>query len=122
MIPRIIAPQISAKLRAGGKAVILYGARQVGKTTLVRQVLSELPYRTLVVNADEAEFVEVLSSRSLARLRELVAGYDALFVDEAQRVPEIGLNLKLLVDHEPNLRLIATGSSLLDLAVKRKNR
>lgn len=118
MIPRIIAPRISSELRSGGKAVILYGARQVGKTTLVRQVLAALPYRALTVNGDEAEFVEVLSSRNLARLRGLVAGYDVLFVDEAQRVPEIGVNLKLLVDHEPNLRVIATGSSSLDLAGK----
>jgi predicted AAA+ superfamily ATPase len=118
VIPRLIQPQLTKQLRAGGKAVVLYGARQVGKTTLVRHVLSELPYRTLTVNADEAEFAEVLSSRSLRQLRGLTADYEALFVDEAQRIPEIGVNLKLLVDNMPDLRLIVTGSSSLNLASK----
>lgn len=90
----------------------------MGKTTLVRRVLSELPYKTLSINADEARFVDVLSSRDLRQLRGLVEGYEALFIDEAQRIPEIGVNLKLLVDNLSSLRIIVTGSSSLDLASK----
>jgi len=118
MIPRLLQARITEQLRVGGKIVLIYGARQVGKTTLVRQVLANLPYRCLALNADELRYTEVLSSRDLRRLRGLVEGYELLFVDEAQRIPEIGVNLKLLVDHLPHLRIIITGSSSLDLASK----
>jgi len=116
MITRLLQPRISQQLQDGGKVVVIYGARQVGKTTLVQRVLADLPYRTLAINADEVRYAETLSSRDLRRLRDLVAGYDLLFLDEAQRIPEIGVNLKLLVDHLPDLRIVVTGSSLLDLA------
>lgn len=118
MIPRMLQSRVTEQLQAGGKIVLIYGARQVGKTTLVRQVLSDLPYQSLAVNADEVRFADVLSSRDLRRLRGLVEGYELLFVDEAQRIPEIGVNLKLLVDHLPQLRIVVTGSSSLDLASK----
>ena len=118
MIPRLLQTRISQQLQDGGKVVVVYGARQVGKTTLVRRVLADLSYRTLAINADELRYAEVLSSRDLRRLRELVEGYELLFLDEAQRIPEIGVNLKLLVDHLPQLRIIVTGSSSLDLASK----
>jgi len=118
MIPRLLQAHITEQLQAGGKIVLVYGARQVGKTTLVRRVLDDLPYRSLAINADEMRYTDVLSSRDLRRLRGLVEGYELLFVDEAQRIPEIGVNLKLLVDHLPNLRIVVTGSSSLDLASK----
>jgi hypothetical protein len=118
MIPRLLQSRITEQLQAGGKIVILYGARQVGKTTLVRRVLDDLPYRCLAIDADELRYTDVLSSRDLRRLRGLVEGYELLFIDEAQRIPEIGLNLKLLVDRLPYLRIIVTGSSSFDLASK----
>jgi hypothetical protein len=116
VIPRLIQNEIHQRLATGKKAVLLFGARQVGKTTLVREVLKQLPYRALTISADELAPIDILSSRDLGRLSGLVSGYDALFVDEAQRIPEIGLNLKLLIDHKPDLRIIATGSSSLHLA------
>jgi hypothetical protein len=116
MIPRLIQTRLTQQLRQGKKAIILLGARQVGKTTLAQQILAQLPYRTLAINADEARYVDVLSSRDLRQLRELVEGYDLLFIDEAQRIPEIGINLKLLVDNLSRLRIVATGSSSLNLA------
>ncbi|MEM7112245.1 MAG: ATP-binding protein [Chloroflexota bacterium] len=82
----------------------------------MQQLLNHLPYHGLNINADELRYTEILSSRDLRQLRNLVGGYDLLFIDEAQRIPEIGINLKLLHDHLPNLRLIATGSSSLHLA------
>ncbi len=118
MIPRLLQAHITAQLRAGGKIVLIYGARQVGKTTLARQVLESLPYRGLTIDADEVRYADVLASRDLRRLRGLVEGYDLLFIDEAQRIPEIGVTLKLLIDHLPQLRIIVTGSSSLDLASK----
>lgn len=116
MIPRLLQDRIAQQLYAGGKIVVIYGARQVGKTTLVHQVLGDLPYRSLFIDADELRHADILSSRDLRQLRSLVEGYELLFVDEAQRIPEIGINLKLLVDHVPQLRIVVTGSSSLDLA------
>ena len=99
--------------------MVIYGPRQEsGKTTLVKQLLSTLPYRARVINADEVFFRETLSSQDARQLRDLVDGYDILFVDEAQRVPEIGLNLKIIADQIPSVRVIVTGSSSLDLASK----
>ncbi|MCW5860002.1 MAG: ATP-binding protein [Caldilineales bacterium] len=118
MIPRLLQTHITEQVQAGGKIVLIYGARQVGKTTLVQSLLATLPYRSLTISADELRYADVLSSRDLRRLRGLVEGYELLFVDEAQRIPEIGVNLKLLVDNLPNLRIIVTGSSSLDLASK----
>jgi predicted AAA+ superfamily ATPase len=75
-------------------------------------------YRSLVVNADELRFVDVLSSRDLRQLRGLTGGYELIFIDEAQRIPEIGINIKLMADNIPDLRIIASGSSSLHLASK----
>jgi len=116
MIPRILHAALVDRLQRDTRAVILYGARQVGKTTLINRVLDELPYRTLRITADSALVPDALSSRDLSRLRGMTQGYDVLFIDEAQRVPDIGLNIKLMVDQMPSLRIIATGSSALDLA------
>ena len=118
MNPRLISVDIAQQLSTGGRIVLLFGARQVGKTTLVRAVLKGSGYKVLYLNGDDLRSTTVLSSRDLDQLRGLVSSYDVLFVDEAQRIPEIGLNLKLLADHVPQLRIIATGSSSLDLASK----
>lgn len=100
------------------KIIILYGARQVGKTTLAKTVLQALPGRHLFINAEDTDYTDVLSSRSLRRLQTIVGGYDLLLLDEAHRVPDIGLSLKILHDSMPDLRIIATGSSSFDLANK----
>lgn len=115
-IPRAIQQSISQRLRESNKIVVLYGPRQVGKTTLCRDILSGWQGRCLEISADEPKYIDVLSSRDSTRLRSLVAGYDLLFIDEAQRVPDIGLNLKIIHDQIPDLRVIATGSSSFDLA------
>lgn len=88
----------------------------MGKTTLVQELIAELGLKTLVVNGDQTKYVDILSSRDLTQIKELVAGYELLLVDEAQRIPEIGLNLKIIRDELPDLKLIVTGSSSLDLA------
>ena len=109
---------IRAKLDSN-KIILIYGARQVGKTTLVKMLLDELPsLNTLSINADEKKYIDVLSSRDLLKMRSLVDGYELLFIDEAQRIPDIGINLKILHDGLPDLKIIATGSSSLDLASK----
>lgn len=116
LIPRTILKSILNKLDTG-KIILIYGARQVGKTTLVRMLLDELhSLKTLSINADEKKYIEVFSSRNLQEMRSLVEGYGLLFIDEAQRIPDIGINLKILHDSLPDLKIIATGSSSFDLA------
>lgn len=115
-IQRYITTDIVDKVRRFNKAVVIYGPRQVGKTTLCKEVLKQLGLKTLFINADEKRYVEALSSRDERALLELVEGYELLFIDEAQRVPDIGTNLKILIDRAPNLKIIATGSSSFELA------
>lgn len=119
-INRLLFAEIKTKLISSDKIVIIYGARQVGKTTLANAVIKNLNFKTLVINADEKRYVDILSSRNINKLRILTKGYQLLFIDEAQRVPEIGINLKMLNDNFPNLKILASGSSSLELADKIK--
>lgn len=117
-IERAIENDIIEKLRTSKKAVVIYGARQVGKTTLAKDIVAKLGMKTLFVNADQEKYIDVLSSRDLDTMKSLVSGYELLVIDEAQRIPEIGLNMKILLDELPELRILATGSSSFDLANK----
>jgi len=116
LIPRSLIPIISEKLRTSNKGIVIYGARQVGKTTLVNEVVKTLNLRTLTINGDQSRYLDVLSSRDLGKIRSLIEGYELLFVDEAQRIPEIGLALKIILDNLPFVKVLVTGSSSLDLA------
>ena len=117
-LPRALYQSLREKLMASDKIVILYGARQVGKTTLVNELISGLPLRFLKINADEKKYIDVLSSRDFNRMGGLISGYDGLFIDEAQRIPDIGINLKIIHDQLSKFKIIATGSSSFDLANK----
>ncbi len=110
-IERAISTQVLESLLHSGKITMLYGPRQAGKTTLCKKILQQTGLRTLMINADQMQYVDVLSSRDLSRLRSLTEGYDVLFIDEGQRVPEIGLTLKILHDELPELKVLVTGSS-----------
>ncbi len=116
MIKREIEEKIINLLKNQQKIVVLYGARQVGKTTLIKKVVQEFTQKILMVNADEQQYIETLSSRDFNQLSGLIEGYGLLFIDEAQRIPDIGINLKILYDKMPQLKIIVTGSSSLDLA------
>lgn len=107
------------KLLAPGKVLILYGARRTGKTTLVNKFLETLPTgaeKVLLVNGDDLIVRQYLESQSIEKLRDFVGSHTLLVVDEAQYVRQIGLNLKLIVDHIPGIKVIATGSSSFSLA------
>lgn len=116
-IQRLLLSQIEERVKPGLVAVV-YGPRRVGKTTLVKEYLDSYQGKYLFLNADELASREALESQDARKLGELVAGYDLLVIDEAQRVREIGLNLKILVDTYPKLAIIATGSASFDLANK----
>lgn len=98
------------------KIVILFGARQTGKTTLCNQILDEFSGKILKLNADEIRYSEILSSRDFSRMKLLLDGYDVLFIDEAQRIRDIGINLKIIFDNMPAMKILVTGSSSFELA------
>jgi predicted AAA+ superfamily ATPase len=101
-----------------GKVVVLYGPRQVGKTTLVQELLAETSLAHTYINADELVYREALGSQNRRTLGDLLGHSALLVIDEAQRVSDIGLNLKILVDSYPQVAIVATGSSSFDLANK----
>lgn len=102
-----------------GKVVVLYGPRQVGKTTLAHDLLGYVEdRRSRFINADELIYREALASQSRHKLDELLGDADLLVIDEAQRVPNIGINLKILIDNHPEITILATGSASFDLADK----
>ena len=100
------------------KVIIIYGARQVGKTTLVEHLIKVLPGKTLVLNGDEADVREALSNLNPPRLKPLIGDHKIIVIDEAQRIPETGLVLKIIHDNYKDIQLIATGSSSFELAGK----
>jgi len=103
-----------------GKAVIVIGPRQVGKTTLVRQITQSLNKKTLWLTGDDPEARSLLDNISLARLKTIMGGHEIVVVDEAQRFTNTGLMLKLVTDHLPDVQLFVTGSSSLDIASQTK--
>lgn len=106
---------------APGKVVILYGPRQVGKTTLAKHLLEAVPAdKQLLISGDDPEAQQTFQGASLASLRRLCTGKQRIVVDEAQRFTDIGLTLKLLVDAIDGIEVIATGSASFDLASKLK--
>lgn len=119
-VERVILEPILNNLKENNKIVIIYGARQVGKTTLANQIIDRIGLKTLKINADEKKYHEVLSSRDLDKMKSLVSGYELLFIDEAQRIENIGVNLKILADGLKDLKIIVTGSSSFELANKVK--
>lgn len=116
-VDRAIAPLLRARFFAG-KAILLYGPRQAGKTTLIQELLRHDAEKTLFLNGDEPDVREILSSITSTRLRALFGHKKIVVIDEAQRIPGIGLTIKLVVDQIKDVQLIATGSSALDLADK----
>ena len=102
-----------------GKVVVLYGPRRSGKTTLLKEIIGKMDKNNyLLVEGDQLKYREFLSSQDSRKLKDLVEDKKLLVIDEAQRLPEIGLNLKILVDNFPKIAVLATGSASLDLAGK----
>ena len=94
---------------------ILYGARQVGKTTLLRKMLGSRG-DAVILNCEQPAVADILESRDLVRIKALFGGVKIVALDEAQKIENIGSLLKLLFDEMPEYRIIATGSSSFDLA------
>jgi predicted AAA+ superfamily ATPase len=97
------------------KVVILSGARRVGKTMLVKEILATVNEPILRLNGDDINVHDKLSIRSIENYKQILGTYKLLYIDEAQKIPEIGLKLKLMIDEIEGLRIIISGSSSFDI-------
>lgn len=114
MIVRTLQQRIEENLFKG-KAIIVIGARQVGKSTLFRQITDGRAEKVLSLNCDEPEVKEMLSGINTPELKMLIGNHRVVVIDEAQRVKEIGMTLKRITDNFPEVQLMVTGSSSLEL-------
>jgi predicted AAA+ superfamily ATPase len=116
-IKRSLLPFIQKELQSEPKAIILYGPRQAGKTTLIQQVLAKTDLSRVQLNGDDLRTQELFGRADLDRLKAVVGANRLLVIDEAQRIENIGLTLKLIFDYS-NIHIIASGSASFDLANK----
>jgi uncharacterized protein len=115
MISRILEKQILNDLKPR-HVTILFGARRTGKTFLMEQIINKLPDKKILkLHGEDFDVATMMSSQRIETLRSVVAGYDYLFLDEAQDIPGIGKNLKLLVDNQKDVGVFVTGSASFEL-------
>jgi hypothetical protein len=115
MLHRDLEKLVNEKLNIG-KAIIIYGARQVGKSTLLKMIETKVDKKILYLNCDNNDIKKQLTEPGINDLRRIFGDNELVMVDEAQRVGNIGLTLKLITDQMPEIQLIVTGSSSLDLS------
>lgn len=115
MINREILTSVESKMFKG-KLLIIYGARQVGKTTLIKKIGEKFNGTSLYLNCDEPDIRATLIEATSTKLKNLVGQKKLVLIDEAQRVKNIGITLKLLVDQLNDVQVIATGSSAFELS------
>jgi len=118
MISRFIEKQVLSSLKPG-KVCVVFGPRRSGKTVFMKMIKEKLAGKNiLAVQGENLEAAEILSSMRQSLLEKFTKGYDYLFIDEGQKIPKIGQNLKLLVDTVKNLSVLVTGSSSFSLRQK----
>jgi uncharacterized protein len=115
MIKREIQASIESKLFKG-KLIIIYGARQVGKTTLIKKIGEKFENKSFYLNCDEPDIRGMLTDATSTQLKNLAGQKKLILIDEAQRVKNIGITLKLFVDQLKDVQVIATGSSAFELS------
>lgn len=112
MITRILTQKIKARFHKG-KVIVLIGPRQVGKTTLINSLLSKDEY--LFLDGDDNTISESLSTANTETLKNIIGDYKYVFINEVQRIPNIGLKLKIMVDQIKTAQIIVSGSSAFDI-------
>jgi uncharacterized protein len=116
-VKRILQDKIAGRITPG-KAVLVFGARRVGKTVLLRRLVKEYPGKTMLLNGEDFDALALLENRTIANYRHLLEGIELLAIDEAQNIPDIGYKLKLIVDEIKGVSVLASGSSSFDLLNK----
>lgn len=116
-IDRTLQKRIMTRIEPG-KAILIFGARRVGKTVMMRNIINDYSGKTLLLNGEDYDTLALLENRSVANYRHLLEGVSLLAIDEAQNVPQIGSVLKLIVDEIPGVSVLASGSSSFDLLNK----
>jgi uncharacterized protein len=114
MIPRAYEPL--DRFLDPNKVLIVYGPRCSGKTTLLQSFLQQTTLKTRLVSGDHIRVQHLLSSQDFRQILAFIEGYQLLAIDEAQEIPNVGMGLKILVDHVPGIYVIATGSSSFELS------
>ncbi len=114
MITRVQADSID-KVIFKGKAIVVSGARQVGKTTMLENVLQKYKGELLTLNGDDTTIQNLLNRPNTQQLKQLIGNNKLVFIDEAQRIHEIGLTSKIIIDNFKEVQLILSGSSSFDL-------
>src|ERR1035437_4116699 len=98
-----------------GKVVIVLGARRTGKTVLLKKISEEVKEPFLFLNGEDFSTIDLLERRTVNNYKTLLGTRKILFIDEAQKIPDIGMKLKLVVDEINDLKIIITGSSEFDI-------
>ncbi|MBK6914708.1 MAG: ATP-binding protein [Ignavibacteriales bacterium] len=115
MIKREIQDSIESRMFKG-KLIVIYGARQVGKTTLIKEIGRKYSDQEIYLNCDEPDIRKLLTDATSTKLKNIIGQKKLVLIDEAQRVKNIGITLKLFVDELKDVQVIATGSSSFDLS------
>lgn len=114
-IRRTMQSEIEKRIRSQ-KVMLLFGARRVGKTVLLRQIVDGWQKgKTLLLNGESMDTTRILENKTTANYRRMFSGISLLAIDEAQHIPDIGMKLKFIVDELPDIAVIATGSSSFEL-------
>lgn len=115
MIPRILEHAIVLHFNKG-KIIHIPGPRQVGKTTLIKEIIKKRPESSLWLNGDETDVRSMFINSTSSTIGKIIGNSNLVIIDEAQRIQNIGIALKIMVDNFPQVQVIATGSSSFDLA------
>lgn len=114
-LSRELSDNIISKLQPN-KVVMVLGARRVGKTVLVHEILDKINEPVLMLNGEDINVHDKLANRTVENYKQLLGSYKLLYIDEAQKIPEIGQKLKLMIDEIEGLRIIISGSSSFDIS------
>lgn len=113
-IKRLLEESVTSKILPN-KAVLIFGARRVGKTILLRHIIDKFNGKVLLLNGEDFDSISLLEEKSISNYRHILDGVNLLVIDEAQAIPDVGAKLKLIVDEIPGICVLATGSSSFDL-------